>query len=71
MAGWIELLCHRPDRSKTTRWAVFTVTADIWAAAMTGEFAAAWMPSIFIPLAGVLGPAVVMVLMFNMIESTD
>ncbi|KZR89279.1 photosystem I reaction center subunit VIII [Synechococcus sp. MIT S9220] len=37
---------------------------------MTGEFAAAWMPSVFIPLAGVLGPAVVMVLMFNLIETT-
>ncbi|CAI8341915.1 MULTISPECIES: photosystem I reaction center subunit VIII [unclassified Synechococcus] len=37
---------------------------------MTGDFVAAWMPSLFIPLAGVLGPAVVMVLMFNLIEAT-
>ncbi|KZR86301.1 Photosystem I reaction center subunit VIII [Synechococcus sp. MIT S9509] len=37
---------------------------------MTGDFVASWMPSVFIPLAGVLGPAVVMVLMFNLIEST-
>ncbi len=45
-------------------------SCDIWVAAMTGDFVASWMPSVFIPLAGVLGPAVVMVLMFNLIETT-
>ena len=38
---------------------------------MTGDFAAAWMPSVFIPLVGILGPAVAMALLFNVIESTE
>ena len=41
------------------------------ARAMTGEFAAAWMPSVFIPLVGILGPAVAMALLFNVIEARD
>ena len=36
---------------------------------MTGEFAAAWMPSVFIPLVGIGLPAVVMALLFNVIEA--
>jgi photosystem I subunit 8 len=36
---------------------------------MTGDFAAAWMPSVFIPLVGILGPAVA--LLFNVIEARD
>jgi photosystem I subunit 8 len=39
--------------------------------AMTGEFAAAWMPSVFVPLVGILGPAVAMALLFNVIEARD
>jgi photosystem I subunit 8 len=39
--------------------------------AMTGSFAAAWMPSVFIPLVGILGPAVAMALLFNVIEARD
>jgi photosystem I subunit 8 len=38
---------------------------------MTGSFAAAWMPSVFIPLVGILGPAVAMALLFNVIEARD
>ncbi|MEA5422497.1 photosystem I reaction center subunit VIII [Synechococcus sp. CCY9201] len=38
---------------------------------MTGEFAAAWLPSVFVPLVGILGPAVAMALLFNVIEATD
>ena len=41
------------------------------ARAMTGEFAAAWMPSVFVPLVGILGPAVAMALLFNVIEARD
>ena len=41
------------------------------ACAMTGEFAAAWMPSVFVPLVGILGPAVAMALLFNVIEARD
>jgi len=41
------------------------------AQAMTGEFAAAWMPSVLVPLVGILGPAVAMALLFNVIEAQD
>jgi len=41
------------------------------ARAMTGEFVAAWMPSVFVPLVGILGPAVAMALLFNVIEARD
>ncbi len=41
------------------------------ACAMTGEFAAAWLPSVFVPLVGILGPAVAMALLFNVIEARD
>lgn len=41
------------------------------ARAMTGDFAAAWMPSVFVPLVGILGPAVAMALLFNVIEARD
>ena len=41
------------------------------ARAMTGEFAAAWLPSVFVPLVGILGPAVAMALLFNVIEARD
>ena len=39
--------------------------------AMTGEFAAAWLPSVLVPLVGILGPAVAMALLFNVIEASD
>ena len=38
---------------------------------MTGEFVDAWMPSVFVPLVGIMGPAVAMALLFNVIEATD
>ncbi len=41
------------------------------AQAMTGEFAVAWMPSVMVPLVGILGAAVAMALLFNVIEATD
>ena len=41
------------------------------AQAMTGEFAAAWLPSVFVPLVGIMGPAVAMALLFNVIEARD
>ena len=41
------------------------------ACAMTGDFVAAWMPSVFVPLVGILGPAVAMALLFNVIEARD
>ena len=39
--------------------------------AMTGDFAAAWLPSVLVPLVGILGPAVAMALLFNVIEARD
>jgi photosystem I subunit 8 len=41
------------------------------ACAMTGEFAAAWLPSVFVPLVGILAPAVAMALLFNVIEARN
>ena len=41
------------------------------AKAMTGEFAAAWLPSVLVPLVGIMGPAVAMALLFNVIEARD
>jgi photosystem I subunit 8 len=41
------------------------------ARAMTGECAASWLPSVFVPLVGILGPAVAMALLFNVIEARD
>ena len=38
---------------------------------MTGEFAAAWLPSVLVPLVGILGPAVAMALLFNVIDARD
>jgi len=70
-AVWIELLCRRCHRHETERKALTTVLADLLAAAMTGEFVAAWMPSVFVPLVGIMGPAVAMALLFNVIEATD
>ena len=43
----------------------------LMARAMTGEFAASWMPSVFVPLVGILGPAVAMALLFNVIEARN
>lgn len=55
------------DRKKGAHYS----TGDLLAAAMTGEFVAAWMPSVFVPLVGIMGPAVAMALLFNVIEATD
>nr|AUG32544.1 hypothetical protein PLO_555 [Paulinella longichromatophora] len=38
---------------------------------MTGEFAAVWMPFIFVPFIGIADPAVAMALLFNVIEVSD
>ena len=41
------------------------------ATAMIGEFPAAWLPSVLVPLVGILTPAVAMALLFNVIEARD
>ena len=43
----------------------------VLAQAMTGEFAVAWLPSVLVPLVGILAPAVAMALLFNVIEASD
>ncbi len=68
---WIELLCRRHGAERAIRSVVPTVTADVLAVAMTGDFVAAWMPSVFVPLVGIVGPAVAMTLLFNVIEARD
>jgi photosystem I subunit 8 len=51
---------------------IFTVSAvAVLARAMTGEFAAAWLPALLVPVVGILGPAVAMALLFNVIEARD
>ena len=67
----IELLCRRQEAEQAARTVVPTVTTDVLAVAMTGDFVAAWMPSVFVPLVGIVGPAVAMTLLFNVIEARD
>jgi|GEM_PF-217270 photosystem I subunit 8 len=54
-----------------SRKGLLTVPAVVTGLAMTGSFAAAWMPSVFVPLVGILAPAVAMALLFNVIEARD
>ena len=44
---------------------------DLLAFAMTSEFAATWLPSVFIPLIGIMAPAVFIVLVGRHITSAD
>ena len=61
-----------PSGSKTDRPLGLLYSKDgPFGVAMTGEFVAAWMPSVFVPLVGIMGPAVAMALLFNVIEATD
>ena len=66
-----ELLCRHRRAGGTRSGALLTVPAVDHALAMIGDFAAAWMPSVFVPLVGILGPAVAMALLFNVIEARD
>ena len=54
----------RESKSVKYRW--YLLAQD-----MTGDFAAAWMPSVFVPLVGILGPAIAMALLFNVIEAQN
>jgi len=56
---------------KPTRKGSLQYPRLLLACAMTGEFAAAWLPSMLVPLVGILGPAVAMALLFNVIEARD
>jgi len=44
---------------------------DLLAFAMTSEFAANWLPSVFVPLIGLALPAVFIVLVGRHITATD
>jgi photosystem I subunit 8 len=66
-----ELLCRAIQRCRVEQKASLQYRRLLLALAMTGEFAAAWMPAVFVPLVGILGPAVAMALLFNVIEARD
>ena len=66
-----ELLCRHRRGNRARSGGLRTVPAVDHAFAMIGDFAAAWMPSVFVPLVGILGPAVAMALLFNLIEARD
>lgn len=42
-----------------------------WPTLMTGDFVVAWLPSVLVPFVGILGAAVAMALLFNVIEASD
>lgn len=42
-----------------------------WPKLMTGDFVVAWLPSVLVPFVGILGAAVAMALLFNVIEASD
>ena len=44
---------------------------DLLAYGMTSEFAATWLPSVFVPLIGLVTPAVFIVLVGRHITATD
>ena len=44
---------------------------DIFVYAMTSEFASAWLPAVFVPLIGLVTPAVFIVLVGRHITATD
>lgn len=66
-----ELLCRTHGPGRALWEALLTVPAVSPVLVMIGDFAAAWMPSVFVPLVGILGPAVAMALLFNVIEARD
>ena len=67
----IELLCRTWALNRTTTKAIYTVTVDLLAYAMTSEFAATWLPAVFVPLIGLVTPAVFIVLVGRHITATD
>ena len=46
-------------------------TGGPFGTAMTGEFAAAWMPAVFVPIVGIVFPAVFIVLVGNFITASE
>ena len=71
MNAQTELLYHALQRCRLEHKAYLQYRRLLLALAMTGEFAAAWMPAVLVPLVGILGPAVAMALLFNVIEARD
>ena len=67
----IELLCHQWCLTCSTKAAIYTVTKELLAYAMTSEFAATWLPAVFVPLIGLVAPAVFIVLVGRHITATD
>ena len=46
-------------------------TGGPFGTAMTGEFAAAWMPAVFVPIIGIVFPAVFIVLVGSHITASE
>ena len=46
-------------------------TGGPFGTAMTGEFAAAWMPAVFVPIVGIVFPAVFIVLVGSHITASE
>lgn len=67
----VEFLCHREGRQKGLQAVCLHFFGSFLILAMTGDFAAAWMPSLLVPMVGILGSAVAMALLFNVIEATE
>ena len=67
----IELLCHQWPFIGNISEAIYTVTMDLFVSAMTSDFAATWLPAVFVPLIGLMAPAVFIVLVGRHITATD
>jgi photosystem I subunit 8 len=46
-------------------------TGGPFGTAMTGEFAAAWLPAVFVPIVGIVFPAVFIVLVGSQITASE
>ena len=56
----------------TNRSSLITVIKDlIWYIRMSSEFAATWLPAVFVPLIGLITPAVFIVLVGRYITAAD
>ena len=55
-------------KSRTT---IYTVTMDLLEYAMSSDFAASWLPAVFVPMIGIMAPAVFIVLIGRYITATE
>ena len=67
----IELLCRRCGLKETVRSVIPTGAAKLFGLDMTGDFASAWLPAIFVPITGIVFPAVFIVLVGRVITAAE